>query len=98
MTHDPLCHEPDYPIARKCPSCQNYSAVREDERDKDLDYRYIAAQGEAQGQRDMLAKCITAVGAVEGGYSVPLGMSVGQFIEAMRHQFIAVLRDLEETL
>lgn len=30
MTHDPLCPEPDYPIARKCPSCQNYFAVRED--------------------------------------------------------------------
>lgn len=30
MSHDPLCPEPDYPIARKCPSCQNYFAVRED--------------------------------------------------------------------
>jgi len=49
-----------------------------------------------QGQRDMLAKCIAAVRAVEGGYSVPLGMSVGQFIDAMRHQFIAAICDLEE--
>ena len=56
------------------------------------------AKGEAQGQRDMIAKCIAALRAVEGGYSVPLGMSVGAFIDAMRHQFIAALRDLEETL
>lgn len=51
-----------------------------------------------QGQRDMLAKCIAAVRAVGGGYSVPLGMSVSAFIDAMRHQFIAALHDLEETL
>lgn len=62
----------------------------------EYDAQVLAA--EQQGQADMLAKCIEAVRAVEGGYSVPLGMSVGQFIEAMRHQFIAVLRDLEETL
>jgi hypothetical protein len=35
--------------------------------------------------------------AVEGGYSVPLGMSVGMFIDAMRQEFIAAaLRALQE--
>lgn len=43
--------------------CDLIAKAREDERDKDLDYRYIAAQAEAQGQRDMLAKCIAAVEA-----------------------------------
>jgi hypothetical protein len=67
MTHDPMCpfapwpdercYQPDAGVS----ICSIIAKVREDERDKDLDYRYIAAQAEAQGQRDMLAKCITLI-------------------------------------
>lgn len=64
----------------------------------DQDTRDALTEAFRQGQRDMLAKCIAAVRAVGGGYSVPLGMSVSAFIDAMRHQFIAALHDLEETL
>jgi len=49
-----------------------------------------------EGEAAMLAKCIEAVEAVDGGYSIPLGMCVGAFIDAMRHQFVAALRDLRE--
>ena len=66
--HDPLC-----PVCRatdglcnsNCASCLCYliAKVREDERSKDLDYAYVAAHAEADGQRDMLAKCIAAVEA-----------------------------------
>lgn len=52
-------------------------------------------RGYEQGQRDMLARCIDALAAVEGSYSVPVGMSVGLFIYAMRHEFIAALHRLE---
>ena len=41
--------------------CNVIAKVREDERSKDLDYAYIAAQAEADGHRDMLAKCIKAI-------------------------------------
>ena len=64
--HDPLC-----PVCRatdglcnsNCASCLCYliAKVREDERSKDLDYAYVAAHAEADGQRDMLAKCIAAI-------------------------------------
>lgn len=51
--------------------CALIAKVREEERDKDLDYRYIAAQAEAQGQRDMLAKCIAAVKEVRNELAHP---------------------------
>jgi len=41
--------------------CNVIAKVREEEQSKDLDYAYVAAQAEADGQRDMLAKCIAAV-------------------------------------
>ena len=41
--------------------CNVIAKVREEEQSKDLDYAYVAAQAEADGQRDMLAKCITVV-------------------------------------
>jgi len=44
--------------------CDVIAQVREDERLKNLDYAYIAAQAEADGQGDMLAKCIEAVEAL----------------------------------
>ena len=61
MNHDPLCplndeQWPKHPL-EKCHYCDLIAAVRQDERDKDLDYRYVAAQAEA----DMLAKAIAAV-------------------------------------
>lgn len=61
--HDPLCLASGRPSAwepEMC-ICDVIAQVREDERLKDLDYAYIAAQAEADGQRDMLAKCIAAV-------------------------------------
>jgi hypothetical protein len=41
--------------------CNVIAKVREEEQSKDLDYAYVAAQAEADGQRDMLAKCIEVV-------------------------------------
>ena len=103
LGHDPLCtwrqaEEADAGDPRRwlagglavC-DCDLIAKVREDERRQ-------SASDYVDGERDMLAKCIAAVRAVEGGYSMPLGMSVGAFIDVMRHQFIAALCDLEETL
>ena len=64
MIHDPLCFIDYNPLMRECRICGLIAKVREDERSKDLDYAYVAAQAEADGQRDMLAKCIAAVEAV----------------------------------
>ena len=51
----------------------------------------------AKARADQTERCIEAMAAVEGGYSVPLGMSVGMFIDAMRQEFIAAaLRALQE--
>lgn len=41
--------------------CNVIAKVREEEQSKDLDYAYVAAQAEADGQRDMLAKCIATI-------------------------------------
>ena len=41
--------------------CNLIAKVREDEHAKDLDFAYVAAQAEADGQRDMLVKCIALI-------------------------------------
>jgi hypothetical protein len=41
--------------------CEFITQIREDERNKDLDYHYVAAQAEAEGQRIMFAKCFAVV-------------------------------------
>ena len=46
--------------------CNVIAKVREDECSKDLDYAYVAAQAEADGQWDMLAKCVAAVESLPG--------------------------------
>lgn len=94
MTHDPMCpfapwpdercYQPDAGVS----ICSIIAKVREDERDKDLDYRYIAAQAEAQGQRHMLARCIAAV---DGMVIDTVGNSA-----ATVDQAIAALRALQE--
>jgi hypothetical protein len=51
----------------------------------------------AKARADQTERCIEAMAAVEGGYSLPLGMSVGMFIDAMRQEFIAAaMRALQE--
>lgn len=65
--HDLLC--PNYqgsccPWMGDCScqcDCEFITQIREDERNKDLDYHYVAAQAEAEGQRIMLAKCFAVV-------------------------------------
>ena len=50
-----------------------------------------------KARADQTERCIEAMAAVEGGYSLPLGMSVGMFIDAMRQEFIAAaMRALQE--
>jgi len=58
---------------------------------------YCACDLIAKARADQTERCIEAMAAVEGGYSLTLGMSVGMFIDAMRQEFIAAaMRALQE--
>ena len=60
------------------------------------DINRIAARGYDDGQRDALDAAREAVAAVEGGYSVPLEMPVGAFIDAMRREYLSAIDALRE--
>jgi len=50
MTHDPLCPELwRWDDAGPCMFCALIARVREDELNKDYDYRYVTAYAEAEG-------------------------------------------------
>jgi hypothetical protein len=77
--------------------CRWIAELREDERKNAVGTRVpevkTYADGYFDGQGNMLSRCIEAVQRV-AGYSVPAGMSLEMFIDAMRHEYVAVLRDL----
>ena len=79
MTHDPLCPEPDYPIARKCPSCQNYSTVREDMLRRCEEAAYIDLLALEDDIREAFGKGSDAARIVAGYRSVMPGFQ--QFYE-----------------
>jgi len=56
MTHDPLCPSllPFNTLEGWPCQCNLIAKVRDEERSKDLDYQYIAAQAEADGYRNAL--------------------------------------------
>lgn len=58
MSHDPLCLADPATDNSRCHYCVLIAKVRQDERDKDLDYRSVAAQAEADGKRDAINACI----------------------------------------
>ena len=66
---------------------------------------YSAAMEDGWGEPGHIKEAVAAtldaaraaVVAVEGGYSVPLGMPVGLFINAMRREYLAAIDALKES-